>query len=394
MNINNNVPEEELSFSPLSIENIVEQNKSLMEDSVDESESVTETNTNNMVGQQASQQDNSEPKKEVLTQQENKTEPSNSEDNNIINGYSDEAYAAALELARENNLLIIPENLEGSMTPDMWEDILSENKRMQYENVFNDIKSQAGDNYVADLLEYAYNGATWDDIKAMQDNIDNQINVNNLDTSNEDHQRYLIEEFLSDGLNPDNPAHKLRLSKIDQDVDAIFDRLEAEDMAGKAKEFFASRFEQEQQILAQQQEQDRIYQEEQRQLKLQEEAMWAENFRNSLESRKWSREKKDSVVSQFDIVELDSGEQVEMWKYKWNNLWKKPEMVQVLMDFMSDIDPYTMEFKNKNTSINKQVSTRIQKLLNSKQQKGTTNSRFISNKRGNDEKPVIIDPRK
>jgi len=314
-----------------------------MEDSVDESESVTETNTNNMVGQQASQQDNSEPKKEVLTQQENKTEPSNSEDNNIINGYSDEAYAAALELARENNLLIIPENLEGSMTPDMWEDILSENKRMQYENVFNDIKSQAGDNYVADLLEYAYNGATWDDIKAMQDNIDNQINVNNLDTSNEDHQRYLIEEFLSDGLNPDNPAHKLRLSKIDQDVDAIFDRLEAEDMAGKAKEFFASRFEQEQQILAQQQEQDRIYQEEQRQLKLQEEAMWAENFRNSLESRKWSREKKDSVVSQFDIVELDSGEQVEMWKYKWNNLWKKPEMVQVLMDFMSDIDPYTME---------------------------------------------------
>jgi len=389
--IDNNIPEEELNFNSLSIESITSQNQQLVEP--------TEENNVEKVEEVQGIEEETLQKEEVLNNTTDVVEntvdqPEEKEVDPATEGYSNEAYQAALELAQENGLLIIPENLEGDMTAETWENILSENRRMQYENVFNDIKSQAGDGYVADLLEFAYNGATWDDIKAMQDNIDNQINVNNLDVTNEDHQRYLIEEFLSDGLDPDNPAHKLRLSKIDQDVDAIFDRLESEDMATKAKEFFSARFEQEQALLVQQQEENRLYQQQQEQLRLRQEQEWAENFQNTLESRKWSREKKDAVVSQFDIVELDSGEQVEMWKYKWNNLWKNPQMVQVFMDFMSDIDPYTMEFKTRNESINKQVSSKIQQLLNSKNQKGKNSSKFIPNKRSKGDKPTIIDPRK
>ena len=396
MNINNqDIPEEELNFTSLSIDDIVKQNTDIGSDTEDVQQDTLhfEPSVTPSANSDTDPGDLQPDAEEVDVQSETQDETQSETQNATESKYEDSVYSAALDLVRESNLLLLPDEL-GNVTPEVWDDILAENKRIQYENALNEVKSRAGDEYAAELFDYVYNGASFEEIQAMKSTLQSEINIDDLDTRNEEHQRYLIEEFLKDGLDPNNAAHNIRLTKIDDEVEGYFDRLEADEIADKAKDFFLEKYEDQRAYLYEKQQQDAYLAQQQQQQKEQEKEYWISDFRNTLESRKWSRDKKDAVVRQFDVVELDNGQQMELWKYKWDNMWKKPDMVQVFMDFLSDIDPYTMEFQNKTSTVNKQVSNKIQELINRKSQQRSS-GKYVSHKRTTEQNtPKTIDPRK
>ena len=121
-----------------------------------------------------------------------------------------------LELLAENNLLTLPEEL-GEVTEEKWNEIIQENKMRQRQALFDEVKSNAGDPRIAELVDFAYNGGSWYGVEEMQQAIQAEINLEELDTTSEDDQRYLIESYLSEGLNISHLRSGIYLLKIFED---------------------------------------------------------------------------------------------------------------------------------------------------------------------------------
>ncbi len=304
--------------------------------------------------------------------------------------YNNDVYSAALDVLKENNLLNIPDDI-GDINQETWNDLIEQNKQDQRSAILNEMRMNAADPKITELFDYVYQGGSWHGFEEMKQTINDEINIESLNTQEADDQRYLIDSYLREGLDPQNPAHQRRIENVPSEVENYFDRLEAEDIAQEAKNYFLGKVNEQKQIIAYQQQEAQQEQEQVQQQQAQQQQEWINDFRQTLNEKSWSQNKKDNVVRQFDIVELDDGREMEMWRYKFNELWKDPNLTQVFIDFISDLDPHTLQFKSRGVSVNKQVTSTIQNLINSKQQNRSKGQ--YSDKRQSDSSVQRIDPR-
>jgi len=304
--------------------------------------------------------------------------------------YNNDVYSAALDVLRENNLLNIPDDI-GDINQETWNDLIEQNKQNQRSAILNEMRMNAADPKITELFDYVYQGGSWHGFEEMKQTISDEINIESLNTQEADDQRYLIDSYLREGLDPQNPAHQRRIENIPNEVENYFDRLEAEDIAQEAKNYFLGKVNEQKQMVAYQQQQAQQQELQHQQQQAQQQQEWINDFRQTLNQRNWSQNKKNNVVRQFDIVELDDGREMEMWRYKFNELWKDPNLTQVFIDFISDLDPHTLQFNSRGVSVNKQVTSTIQNLINSKQQNRSKGQ--YSDKRQSDSSVQRIDPR-
>ena len=328
----------------------------------------------------------------VKQQTESNVEPTRKEQE-TDQRYNEDTYSLALDFIREQGILEIPDDL-GELDEAKLQWVIDQNNQKRNQAAVDYVRGQAGDERVAELFDLVYNGGTWDDVNNMRELIQVETDYDNLDPRNDQHQRFLIESFLKDGLDASNPAHKRRLEGLNEEVERVIERLEGENVANEAKAYFVEKINKEKDDLYYAKE-HRIQQEQAyRQQELQREAQWVEDFKSTLNQRTWSQDKKQSVIQQFDIVKLNDGTEKEMWKYKWEQMWKKPELVHVLMDFMSNIDPYTMSFKGEQQSAEKNATKRILEMATKKQ---ATSSKQVADRpdyrKQQQNKPTTIDPR-
>jgi hypothetical protein len=304
--------------------------------------------------------------------------------------YNNDVYSAALDVLRENNLLNIPDDI-GDINQETWNDLIEQNKQNQRSAILNEMRMNAADPKITELFDYVYQGGSWHGFEEMKQTINDEINIESLNTQEADDQRYLIDSYLREGLDPQNPAHQRRIENIPNEVENYFDRLEAEDIAQEAKNYFLGKVNEQKQMVAYQQQQAQQQELQQQQQQAQQQQEWINDFRQTLNQRNWSQNKKNNVVRQFDIVELDDGREMEMWRYKFNELWKDPNLTQVFIDFISDLDPHTLQFNSRGVPVNKQVTSTIQNLINSKKQ-NRSNGQY-SDKRQSNSSVQRIDPR-
>jgi hypothetical protein len=305
-----------------------------------------------------------------------------------INNGNESVHELALNFLKENGLFQVPEDYE-NIDEDTWTKIVEYNKEQQRKNIIDEMRATS-DPKIMELFDYVREGGTWYGYDDMRNTLQQEIDIEALNTSEESHQRYLIESYLSDGLDPNNPAHARRLNNIQQEVEAVFDRLEGEELAIEAKNHFSEKIKSQKQEIIAAQEAYRREQENAKQEAIRHQQEWAKTFQKTLNERDWSNAKKEAVISQFDPVTLDDGRKIEMWKYKFDQIWQKPQLVQVFMDFLSDLDPYTLEFKRNGVPTNKVVTNTIQSIINSKTQqksKGVNQPRQAGN-----DNFAIIDP--
>lgn len=396
-----NIPEEELNFSSFTVADITKTVNAAQADvtkETNEPEEVEETNDTNQPVNVLTQDDimsvtgGTEEKEETVEpSKETEITPEVEKTTEETTPYTDEVYAAAIQLAKENGLLNIPEELQGDVTDEVWQNILQQNEQDRQQRTLNNIRQSAGDPKIVELLDYVMQGGTWYGFNEMQETIQEEIDISSLDESKEEDQRYLIELYLSDGLDANNPAHVRRLQNIDNEVSTAFDRLENDALSKEAKQYLLDKNAAEKQNIAAQQQ---AYQEQQQAEALrqaQARQNWNNDFKSTLNNRNWSQDKKNEIVSQFDIVQLDNGSEMEMWQYKFDAIWRDPQATQIFMDFMSDFDAQSLQFKRKGQPVNKQVTSTIRNLINKKAQT-QSKSQHTSNRRVVNKNLPKIDP--
>jgi hypothetical protein len=304
--------------------------------------------------------------------------------------YNPDIYNAALQILREQNILNIPDELT-ELDENTLNELLEYDQELRNQQALEYIKSQASDPRLAELIDYTLAGGTYEDALTMKEIVDEQYDYLEMDTQSEYGQRMLIEMYLREGLNPDNPVDQRRLQRLDTEIDSYIMNDEGEELASEAKDYFLEKLEYMKEVEFQKaQEREMEMQNYQRQ-KLQQEQFWIDNFKNSLEEKPWSPQKKKEIVSQFDIVQLDNGAEMELWKYKWNKIWEHPDLTQVFMDFISDLDPYSLQFNNRNTPVQKQVTNKILEIVNNKK---TVSNKFKSEGRSFNRQTESLDQKR
>lgn len=315
-----------------------------------------------------------------------------SQDNEVADDFNVDIYSAALELIKDQGILNLPDNID-IVDENVLNQVLAYDQQVRNQNTLYQIRSQVQDPRLLELFDHALNGGTYEEAIQLKEAVDEQYNFANLDIQNQDHQRFLIENYLLENLNPNHPVDARRLEKLPQEIDSYFESMEAESLANEAQQYFINKLE----YIKEAYRQEAIQREEERRqfqlFNMQKESQWIDNFKNTLNSRPWSNNKKNKVVEQFNIVTLDTGEETELWKYKWNKIWENPELTHVLMDFLSDLDPYTLQFNNRDKTVDKQVTSKIMQLINNKNKKNNSLSGgYSSNNRTNTNSNKVIDP--
>jgi hypothetical protein len=315
-----------------------------------------------------------------------------SQDDEVDDNFNVDIYSAALELIKDQGILNLPDDVE-VVDENVLNQVLAYDQQVRNQNALYQIRSQVQDPRLLELFDHALNGGTYEEAIQLKETVDEQYNFANLDTQNQDHQRFLIENYLLENLNPNHPVDARRLEKLPQEIDSYFESMEAESLANEAQQYFINKLE----YIKESYRQEAIQREEERRqfqlFNMQRESQWIDNFKNTLNSRPWSNNKKNKVIEQFNIVSLDTGEETELWKYKWNKIWENPELTHVLMDFLSDLDPYTLQFNNRDKTVDKQVTSKIMQLINNKNKKNNSLSGgYSSNNRTNTNSNKVIDP--
>lgn len=374
--INPSIPEEEMNFD-FGLDDILKTtNEASSEPTDSEDTSNFMEDVQQTIEQHTAENDPVAPEEQVIEA------PKPSYDNDV--------YSAALDVLKENNLLNIPDDI-GDINQETWNDLIEQNKQDQRSAILNELRMNAADPKITELFDYVYQGGSWHGFEEMKQTINDEINIESLNTQEADDQRYLIDSYLREGLDPQNPAHQRRIENVPNEVENYFDRLEAEDIAQEAKNYFLGKVNEQKQMVAHQQQEAQQQEQYQQQQKAQQQQEWINDFRQTLNEKSWSQNKKNNVVKQFDIVELDDGREMEMWRYKFNELWKDPNLTQVFIDFISDLDPHTLQFNSRGVPVNKQVTSTIQNLINSKKQNRSKGQ--YSDKRQSDSSTQNIDPR-
>lgn len=293
---------------------------------------------------------------------------------------SEEAYAVAFDFIRENNLLHVPEGVE--LNGDTLPDILQYDQQRRAEQAFDYIKSLAGDEHVAELLQLVINGGTFRELEVGKDIITDEIYFKNLNLDDESERRAVLTTYLKEGLDPKIPSHAEMLEEIPSRVDAIEGSYKGKERALKAQEYFLNQIENAKQEL-ERSKIERIKHEEAIKLaKYKNEENWRNQFFNTLKDSNWTNQKQNEVVSHFNTVKLTDGTELPLWDYKMKKIWENPKNAQVLFRFLSDFDEYKLEFKNLDKSPTQLATSKILEMAQKK-----TVSKTITNHSKNDGVP-------
>lgn len=303
--------------------------------------------------------------------------------------YDTKVNSAAMRILESEGFLQLPEDMKEDLSDEEMQEIFEQNERRRDEETLNRIRSKAGDPKIVELLDFVMEGGSWYGFDEMKNTLQDEIDISGLDETNEDHQRHLISMYLSDGLDPNNPSHARRLKGIEAEVNNSFERFENDELSKEAKNYLLSKVEDKKNFVIEQQQEAKRLEDVRKQNEINARNEWNNKFKDSLNSRKWNENKKNEVINQFDIVELTNGEKMEMWKYKYDAIWKDPESTQVLMDFLSEFDHNTLKFKNKDTDISKAATSKIKQLIKNKVSK-KGNSQYNSNNRGSNIAPILV----
>lgn len=319
------------------------------------------------------------------------TQQPKEDDKPVEKGYGEDVYSALFDLIKERQIFYMPEDVEG-LTPEGLEEMISKDQQVRNQQALAYVRNQSDDPRLQELFDHVQRGGSWEDVQTFKEIQQDEDAISSYDVAKENDQRELIELYLRDGLDPNNPSHQRRLNNIYNDVDTYIERKEGQEMAAEAKGYFQDKVSQ-----YKESEAIRVQQEQEKQQAAQYEEFerkknWTNEFHEVLNEREWSQDKKKNVVDQFQVVELDNGQQMELWKYKWNKIWEYPELTHMFMDFVSDLDPYSLEFGARAVPTNKKASNMIQNMINAKQDVSKRNrtsvSRLNQNKSTNSNKKI------
>lgn len=302
-----------------------------------------------------------------------------------------------LDILREEGLLYIPDDFDGELTADVLDELKGQTRQIMQQEIIDSVRQRyANDPYTLQVFDYMVFGESHVNLPHYQNVVQSIQNLESLDLRNEEVRKSLLKSFLSDGLNSENPGHKLLLNKVDAEVDQILASYDVENRLKEAKSYFMSKF-----MAEKQQEEQRValekYNEQQElakeQLRLEK---WHNDFYNTLQQKQWSIDKKRAVYDEhYQEVQFQDGSTVPMYYAKEMMIKSNPELYQVYLDWLhSNFDLKTGTFKNQQQVDDKtKVTRKILELAKKKESSAKKSfDNFNNNSRNNTSERMYINP--
>jgi len=238
------------------------------------------------------------------------------------------------------------QEISENMLVDIKNDIMSHNYKVALEDIYNDIE----DRDMLTLVSYAIEGGRFVDLPKMKNQVEDNLNWREYPISNITNQKRIVKRYLSKDLNPNDKSHKALISLIPTKIENLVKEMKLKDMAVEAKEFYVNesrrRIEEEATRVIQLKQQ-----EDQRKIEYQETVRrWNQSFENILRERKWSEDKKRTILNETKRLQLQNGGTIPTWKYKQDLILSDPALFQIYLDFISNFDLNNKKFKMKNGS--------------------------------------------
>lgn len=275
-----------------------------------------------------------------------------------------------IQILRQENLLYIPEDFDGDLDEETLERFKQETRARQEQEIIEGMRQRfASDPNKLEQLDYFLTGDVDADLPFFSELQDYLEVYENYDVKDEAAQRAILSDWLRDGLDPNNPAHKMRLDKVDAEVEEILNNFQGETKAEEARQFFVSKFnelKEEEIARVNQAQQYRQQQEAQRQ---QSAMKWHHSFQEKVESQPWSPVKKRAILEeQYGQVTLTDGRRVPKWYAKEMMIKGNPELYSVYLDWLNrSFDLQTGKFTGTpNDSVQRAANRKILEIANKK----------------------------
>lgn len=287
---------------------------------------------------------------EELESKETKKQVETKDQQESFDDDEDETYPSdLLDIIRQEGLLYIPDDFEGDLTEDALENFKEQTREMMKQEVIDSVReAYASDPYKLQLFDYFIFGESHVNVPVYQSILNNIKTLENLDLKNDDVKKSLLRSFLSDGLNQDNPSHRIMLGKVDAEIDQILASYDVDNRLSEAKTYFLNK-----NLVEKQKEEGRIVLEKQKeqQEQMAEQARmekWHDDFYKTLQINKWSMDKKKAIYrEQYEEVQFQDGSTAPVWYAKETMIKSNPELYQVYLDWLNtNFDLTTGKFKN------------------------------------------------
>jgi hypothetical protein len=352
---------------------------------------------NKPTGEEEKGEDDNEA--EDNTTEDTNPDSSKNEDTNDTNSSenTDDDELDLFSILKEENLLYIPDDFEGEFT----EETLQQLKEYTFQVRDNEIIESRREEFQEDpyklmLFDYFMTAGLDADIPKFIDTQDYLRSFETLDVESESDQKYLLKQYLLEGLDPNIPYNKMRIEKIDQDIEAIISNYEGSEKAQEAKDYFIRKGQEllsEELNKANQIKHQKEEEEKRRELNQQK---WHTEFQTVIKnnSKLSDAQKRSLLEEQYSVVNVNESE-LPVWYAKELMIKSNPELYSQYLEWLNtSFDLSTGQFKGntKAQSDTTKVTKKILDLINKKniQKPKGSESRKIAQ---TSNKNIIVDPR-
>lgn len=279
-------------------------------------------------------------------------------------------YDDIIDIIKEEQLLYIPDDFDGELDADTIDQFKQQTRELQRWELINELRSTfESDPQKLQYFDYFMTGQADADLPKYMDLSSRAEQYSNLDVSNEENQKAILTEFLKEGLDPNNPAHRLRLQRVNDEVEEILSNYEGEQKAKEAKQYFVDKHRQQLEREEQRVVEARKQRELQQQQELARQMAWHEEFRKTLDSKSWSPSKKQAILEeQYGEVQISEDQFVPVWWAKEMMIKQDPVLYQTYLDWLhTSFDLESGTFRNQESDMNTAVTRKILEMANKKQ---------------------------
>ena len=303
--------------------------------------------------------------------------PASSDDSKQDSSDSDEVNL--LDIIRQEGLLVIPDDFDEELTEQHLDYFKEQTFLIRDAEIINSRRSVfQSDPYKLAVFDYFMTADTDADLPNYTQTLNNIRKFENYDVSDEDSQRQVLEMWLKEGLDPNNTAHKLRLSRISSEIDEMINEGKGEENAKLAVDYFNSKYQDEKKkeekrvqdlsLLKQQQERERERLETQ----------WHQGFQQAITNGKLTEDKKRSLLAEQYTVVSDGENEIPVWLAKEALIKRDPNLYVVYLQWLNEnFDLETGKFKTSKSENPNQAAER--KIIQLAQKKASTNKNQFKN---------------
>ena len=305
-------------------------------------------------------------------------------------------YQLTIKLASELDLLRLPDDIKlEDLSADDLRFYANETRKIQYEEVIEDIRNNvANDPYMSDLIDYAIEGRGFADLPKMQTILDTEMRYEALDTTDVKVQKALVNRYLKEGLDPNNPRDNQFLNLIPTQINTFENNLTLRAEAEKAKQFFIMKQQARRDEEFKRVEELRLQEEQEQERIVEENKQWDSDFKRALKESKMSDSRKNDIIAQTRPYHYNDGI-VPLWKIKQDLIFSDPVLFQQYLAFVSNFDENQKQFTSSPT---KEKNSIVDQITNNLNKKGDTSGN-VNRSQGQDyskktTKRNTFDPRK